>query len=119
MATNSVERIVDVDCETGDYIWGWPRIRQSIRKILTTRLRTRLMRLWWGSEFNDLQDKPATQESFMRSIVAAAEAINAYEPEFKITKVVIDELDAGGNVVITIHGDDLIELAARRVEVTF
>jgi phage baseplate assembly protein W len=115
----SIEPIRDVDRENGDLIWGWRRIRQSIYTILTTRLRTRLMRLWWGSEYLNLQDKPATQEVFMRSIVAAAKAINLYEPEFKVTKIAIDELGPDGRVAMTIYGDDIFEKAARKVEVTF
>jgi len=117
MAT-SVEPLIDIDRLTGELISGWDRCKQSILTILTTRLRTRLMRLWWGSEFLDLQDKPGNQESIMRSIVAAAQAINLYEPEFKITRMVIDEFGPSGAISITVHGDYLPDLAPRRAEFT-
>ncbi len=114
-----VEPLKDIDRETGELISGWPRIRQSIRTILTTRIGSRLMRLWWGSEYLDLQDKPAMQEVFMRSIVSAAAAINKYEPECKVTKSSIDELGPDGFAAMSIYGDDILNNSARRVDVTF
>ncbi|MGZ5390179.1 MAG: GPW/gp25 family protein [Aeromicrobium sp.] len=114
----SVEHLIDIDRETGEYLQGWPRIRQSIVTILTTRLRTRLMRLWWGSEFLDMQDKPANEQTFMDGIFAAIEAINTYEPEFRVTKVTIEDLGPLGSVTITVEGVDLVEQTARRVSTT-
>jgi phage baseplate assembly protein W len=118
MATAPTEHLIDIDRLTGDLIQGWPRIKQSIEVILTTRLRTRLMRLWWGSKFTDMQDKPANEETMMTGMMAAIAAINTYEPEFKVTRVSIDEADATGAIVITIEGVDLIDQAARKTSTT-
>jgi phage baseplate assembly protein W len=98
-------------------IQGWDRISQSIYVILTTRLRTRLMRQWWGSKFIDMQDKPGNQEVLMAGMMAAIAAINSYEPEFKVTRVSIDEFDASGEITITIEGVDLVDAALKRVKV--
>lgn len=106
----------DIDRVTGELIRGWDRCRQSIYVILTTRLRTRLMRLWFGSEFLDMQDKPAGNEVILRSIVAAVDAVNRHEPEFKVTSVTIDALDAGGNIGVTMNGDYLPDRVARRLQ---
>jgi phage baseplate assembly protein W len=118
MANPVTEHIVDVDRNTGDLISGWPRIKQSIYVILTTRLNTRLMRLWWGSQFSGMQDKPSNMETMMSSMMAAISAINTYEPEFKVTRVSIDEADASGAITITIEGVDLVDQALRRTTVT-
>ena len=115
---NSTEHLIDIDRETGLYVQGWPRIRQSIITILTTRLRTRLMRRWWGSDFLNLQDKPANQIVLMNSIVKAADAINEYEPEFKVRTIIINEADATGEIMITVEGVDLIVEQQRRVQTT-
>jgi len=112
----AVEPLWDIDRITGELIRGWQRCKQSIFTILTTRLRTRLMRLWFGSSFMDLQDKPASQEAIFRSLIAAADAVNSYEPEFKVTSVIIDEIGPDGLIVITMNGDYLPDSAARRLQ---
>jgi phage baseplate assembly protein W len=119
MATQSnTEHLIDIDRFTGELIQGWERIKQSIYVILTTRLRTRLMRLWWGSKFIDMQDKPGNQEVLMAGMMAAIAAINTYEPEFKVTRVSIDAFDASGEITITIEGVDLVDAALKRTKVT-
>jgi phage baseplate assembly protein W len=110
--------LIDIDRETGEYIQGWARIKQSIVTILTTRLKTRFMRLWWGSEFLDMQDKPANAETFVQGISAAAKAINDYEPEFKVERIIINELGPTGAISITIEGLDLVDSARRRLSTT-
>lgn len=109
------EYLEDIDRETGEYISGWPRIKQSIKVILTTRLKTRLMRLWWGSDFLDLQDKPGNKPVLMVSIIAAAEAINLYEPEFRVQAITVDNLGPSGSPDIIVDGVDLVERKQRRL----
>jgi phage baseplate assembly protein W len=116
MAQSKTEHLIDVDRYTGELIQGWERIKQSIYVILTTRLRSRLMRLWWGSKFINMQDKPGNQEVLMAGMMAAIAAVNTYEPEFKITRVTIDEFDESGEITITIEGVDLVDAALRRVK---
>jgi phage baseplate assembly protein W len=116
--TTSTEHLIDIDRLTGEYIQGWPRIKQSIFTILTTRLRTRLMRLWWGSKFINMQDKPGNQEVIMAGMMAAIAAINTYEPEFKVTRVTIDEMGPDGAIAITTEGVDLIDNAIRLMKTT-
>jgi hypothetical protein len=112
------EHLVDIDPETLTYVSGWARIRRSIRRILLTRLRTRVMRLWWGSEFLDAQDKPINVETMMDSIIAASDAINRYEPEFNVRRVIITQADAGGNLQVRVEGVDLIDQQNRIIEET-
>ena len=118
MPNLQTEHLIDIDRITGNYVQGWDRIKQSIVTILTTRLRTRLMRLWWGSAFIDMQDKPGNEEVMMTGMMAAISAINTYEPEFKVTKVVIDAFGPGGDITITVEGVDLIDATLKRIRQT-
>lgn len=118
MATLPTEHLVDIDRESGELISGWPRIKQSIFVILTTRLRTRLMRLWWGSDFINIQDKPGNEEVLFSGMMAAISAINTYEPEFKVTKVAIEAFDATGDITFTIEGVDLVDAQLKRMKQT-
>ena len=115
MATAPIDHLIDIDRETGELVQGWPRIKQSIFVILTTRLRTRLMRLWWGSNFINMQDKPGNQEVLMAGMMAAIASINTYEPEFKVTRVSIDEFGPTGDITITIEGVDLVDATLKRL----
>lgn len=112
------EHLVDIDRYTGEYISGWPRQKQSIATILTTRLKTRLMRLWWGSLFLDMQDKPGNEEVLMGGMMAAIAAINTYEPEFKVRRVSVDELTPNGDILVTLEGIDLVEERVRIIKQT-
>jgi phage baseplate assembly protein W len=114
----SDEHLIDIDRFTGELIQGWARIKQSIYVILTTRLRTRLMRLWWGSNFINIQDKPGNQEVMMQGMMAAIAAINTYEPEFKISNLTINEAGPNGEITFTLEGRDLVDDAMRRVSQT-
>lgn len=108
--------IVDIDRETGELITGWPRCRQSIQVILTTRLRTRVMRRWFGSRFLELQDQPANEQSYNECLGKAINAINRYEPEFVVTRLAIRPA-ADGSAEITVEGTYLPEMSSRRTVV--
>jgi phage baseplate assembly protein W len=96
--------IVDIDRNTGELIQGWPRCYQSIQVILTTRLNTRLMRLWFGSDFLNAVDKPNNGPVYNASILAALHAINKYEPEFRANRVLLNGTPTAGEVEVTIEG---------------
>lgn len=116
MATPSkATYLVDIDPDTGEYISGWPRIRKSILTILRTRLHTRLMRLWWGSNFLEVQDKPINAETAMNGIMAAIRDINAYEPEFRCISVELQGAGYDGSLTVIVNGVDLIEQQNRRI----
>jgi len=110
--------IVDIDRLTGELIQGWPRCKQSILVILSTRLRTRVMRRWFGSDFMELQDKPGNDLVFAASLGQAIVAINTYEPEFKITRVSIQGPIVNGEVTITVVGIYLPDATSRQVTAT-
>lgn len=115
--SSGIEPIIDIDRDTGELVQGWERCRKSIITILTTRLRTRIMRLWWGSEFMDAQDKPNNAETFNRSINAALQAIDEKEPEFDIKRVLLGGSSTEGELEVTIEGVYSPERASRRLVV--
>jgi phage baseplate assembly protein W len=110
--------LIDVDRDTGELIQGWERCKKSIVTILTTRLRTRIMRLWWGSEFLDAQDQPNNQQTFPESILAALIAIELYEPEFDIERVTLGGAGYDGSVEITVEGTYLPDRSQKQVSET-
>jgi phage baseplate assembly protein W len=105
------EHLVDIHPETGEYVQGFERIKRSIVRILQTRLKTRLMREWFGSDFINVIDKPLTQEVWMDGIIAAQKAVNEFEPEFKITVLTITRAESDGSVDLKIQGVDLVDQA--------
>ncbi|MEE9481860.1 baseplate assembly protein [Methylobacterium ajmalii] len=109
------EPIVDIDRTTGELIQGWPRCKQSIIVILTTRLHTRIMRLWWGSEFLGIQDKPGNEQTYFEGIRAASLAINEHEPEFQVTSFLIGGTQVDGVVEVTIEGVYLPDMSRRKI----
>lgn len=109
--------IVDIDRDTGELIQGWPRCRKSIHTILTTRLRTRIMRLWWGSDFLNAQDKPNNAQTYSQSIFAAISSIDEYEPEFKVERVLLGGAIVNGEVEVTVEGQYLPDMTSRKLSV--
>jgi hypothetical protein len=118
MAQLSYQHLVDIDPDTGAYVQGWARISKSIITILTTPIGTRLMREWWGSSFRDMLDKPMNMETMVQGIIAAVEAINQYEPEFKVTTLTVDSASSDGSIQFTIGGTDLVDQANRQLTAT-
>jgi phage baseplate assembly protein W len=110
--------IVDIDRNTGELIQGWPRCYQSIIVILTTRLKTRLMRLWFGSEFLNAVDKPNNGPVYNASILAALHAINKYEPEFRADRVLLGGTSTAGEVEVIIEGVYLPDKEKKLVKTT-
>lgn len=100
--------LVDIDPDTLEYVSGWARGQKSIRTILQTRLNSRLMREWFGSDFLDIQDKPLSEEVWVQSIIAAQTAVNLFEPEFIITSIKITKADANGMLDATVTVKDLV-----------
>lgn len=107
--------LIDIDPDTGAYVSGWPRIQKSIICILTTQLGTRLMRLGWGSNFLDIQDKPLNAEVLTLGIYRAAYFINKYEPEFRVTSINIGGTPQAGYIQIDVTGVDLVLQQSRQM----
>lgn len=76
------------------------------------------MRRWWGCDFLNMQDKPGNEESIMDGMMAAISAINTYEPEFKVRRLIVESLTSEGGITVTIEGVDLVDEALRKATLT-
>lgn len=105
---------VGIDAVTGKVLTGWPHVEQSIGKILTTELGSRVERRDFGSLIPRLIDQPQNEENILNFFIAAAEALEARivrghqygEPRFNLTALAFDATVAG-HVVLEVKGDYL------------
>lgn len=93
-----------VNAETGAPLTGWPHVLQSIRKILTTSIGTRVMRREFGSEVMSLIDAPMEGRVLLALYVATANAIARWEPRFRLSAVTLLRVNAQGQVHLLLTG---------------
>ena len=78
-----------VDATSGGPVAGAAHLRQSIRDILTTPIGSRVMRRTYGSRLFELVDAPLNAENIARIIAAAAEAIDVWEPRYRVRHIAV------------------------------
>lgn len=92
-----------MDAKTGRAISGLAHLYQSIGKILTTSIGSRVKRRPFGSEIPELIDAPNNGETRVRLYAAIATALMRWEPRLTLTRVQlstdITETGAGAQVV--------------------
>lgn len=98
--------MIGTDATTGKSLAGIDHLRQSIRDILTTPVGSRVMRREYGSRLFQLVDAPMNRSTLLAIYTAAIEAIERWEPRFRVTKVVATEA-APGRVVLDVTGEYL------------
>lgn len=94
--------------ETGRPIEGLAHLRQSVSRILTTPLGTRVMRREFGSRLYDLVDHPLNATTRLAIIAATAEALITWEPRIVVEEVVVNSATAG-SITIDLTGQYLPE----------
>jgi len=77
---------------------------QSIRKILTTSIGTRVMRREFGSELMSLIDAPMEGRVLLALYVATANAIARWEPRYRLSKVTLMQANAQGKISLRLDG---------------
>lgn len=88
-----------MNAETGRYMDGIEHIRQSIRKILTTPVGSRIMRRTFGSTVPDLVDSPINERTRLLVMSATATAVIQWEPRIRPVRVTMEMSDASGLTV--------------------
>ncbi len=78
---------IGMHAATGRAIDQIAHLRQSINKILTTPIGSRIERRPFGSLLPELIDHPMTEHLALLLYAATASALIAYEPRFRITRV--------------------------------
>ncbi|MCL2020931.1 MAG: GPW/gp25 family protein [Betaproteobacteria bacterium] len=82
-----------MDCETGVPLEELEHIRQSVAKIVTTPIGTRVMRRDYGSRVPDLIDAPINARVRLLVMAATATALIKWEPRIRPARI---ELKADG-----------------------
>jgi phage baseplate assembly protein W len=99
-----------MDQLTGAAISGDADIAQSVARILSTRIGTRLMRRNFGSRLPELQDTPLTPRNAILWIAATAGALRRWEDRIKVERVSVS-MNQGGQgrleIIITGHRTDI------------
>ncbi|WP_273721108.1 MULTISPECIES: GPW/gp25 family protein [unclassified Bartonella] len=84
-----------MDRMTGKPLSGIDHLRQSILDILSTRIGSRVMRRDYGSRVAELIDAPVNNAFSVALYAAVAEALDKWEPRFKLKKIDFKMVDAG------------------------
>ncbi|SCB41250.1 GPW/gp25 family protein [Rhizobium lusitanum] len=89
---------------SGKSLSNWEHVQQSIRKILKTPKGSRIMRRTFGSDLPDLVDGKMTRRNILAAYAAAATAILAWEPRYRMTAGRVTRADADGSITLEIFG---------------
>ena len=96
-----------VSSENGQYLSDLEHLKQSLVNILTTPIGTRVMCRDYGSRLFELVDQPINRELIPRIYAAVAEAIDKWEPRFKLEKITINSIKEG-KIALSLSGKYLI-----------
>ncbi|WP_175773530.1 GPW/gp25 family protein [Paraburkholderia phenazinium] len=112
-----------MDAKTGRSISGLAHLYQSIGKIVTTSIASRLKRRPFGSQIPDLIDAPNNGATRVRAYAAIATALMRWEPRLTLSRVqlVTETTETGAGVqVVDIEGTtrETGDAVSTRVQVT-
>lgn len=93
-----------IDRVTGKPISGWSHVQQSIAVLLSTHIGTRVLLRDFGSKIPDLVDAKMTRRTALAVYSAAAEALEAWEPRFRLVSAAITEASSGGRIALALTG---------------
>ncbi|MGJ7040505.1 GPW/gp25 family protein [Shinella sp. BE166] len=93
-----------VNAATGAALTGWQHVQQSIKKILTTPIGSRVMRREFGSDLPDLVDTKMIQRNVLAVYSAAATAIARWEPRFRMRGGAVERAEPTGVLALVIYG---------------
>ena len=94
-----------MDAATGRPLAGTAHLAQSIGRILTTPIGSRVGLRSFGSALFDLLDGPLTPVTRLRLFAAVAIALATWEPRLRLTRVGFDATGAAdGRATLTIEG---------------
>ncbi|WP_419783743.1 GPW/gp25 family protein [Maridesulfovibrio sp.] len=89
---------------TGKKLGGIAHLKQSIVDILTTPIGSRVYRREYGSRLFKLVDRPQDKNFAIEVFSAVAEALDKWEPRYKLTKISIASASASGQIIIDLVG---------------
>lgn len=81
--------------QTGKELDGFAHLRQSIRRLLTTPIGSRVMNRTYGSRLFNLIDSPVNPATQALIYQAVAEALDRWEPRYELEQVSLHRYDQG------------------------
>lgn len=93
--------------KNGGYLNDLEHLKQSIIDILTTPIGSRVICRDYGSNLFQLTDQPINRDLFPKIYAAVADAIDKWEPRFKVEKIKIDSIKEG-RIILSLVGKYLI-----------
>lgn len=93
--------------KNGGYLNDLEHLKQSIVDILTTPIGTRVTCRDYGSSLFQLTDHPINRDLFPKIYAAVADAIDKWEPRFKVEKITINSINEG-HIILSLVGLYLI-----------
>ena len=90
--------------QTGKAMGGLGHIRQSIADILTTRKGERIMLPEYGSDVPDVIDAPMNSSAAVDAFMAVAEALDRWEPRFRLERIRMTEAASAGRAGFELTG---------------
>lgn len=96
--------MMGMDAATGRPLAGAAHLAQSIARILSTPVGSRVMRREFGSMLPALVDQPFNAATRTRMYGATATALMRWEPRLRLTSVAIDAGSTPGTFTVSIHG---------------
>lgn len=93
--------------KNGGYLNDIEHLKQSIVDILTTPIGSRVVCRDYGSNLFQLTDQPVNRELFPKIYAAVADAIDKWEPRFKVEKIAINAIKEG-HITLSLIGRYLI-----------
>lgn len=97
--------MIGTSAETGKIISGMEHLRQSISRLLTTPVGSRVMRRDYGSYVFELIDQPGNKANKLKVYSAIVDALLRWEPRVLPTKVtLISNTPESGQFEIDIEG---------------
>lgn len=89
---------------SGAAVAGIDHLWQSVRDILTTPIGSRVMRRDYGSRLFELIDRPTTPALMLELYAATAEALDKWEPRFRLSSVKSEDSLNLGKITLILTG---------------
>lgn len=93
--------------QNGGHLNDLDHLKQSIVDILTTPIGSRVVCRDYGSALFQLVDQPVNRELFPKIYAAVADALDKWEPRFKVEKIAISSIKEG-HITLSLIGKYLI-----------
>lgn len=93
-----------VGASLGRAAGDWDHVQQSIGKILSTPIGSRVMRRDFGSAIPDLIDAKMIGRNVLAIYAAAAVAIDRWEPRFRVSRARLGHAGPEGNIKLELFG---------------